>query len=762
MVSTGAAFEAQIRSYQLSGLDCANCAAKIEQRLQQELDPHASVNFAASTLRISSAKVTEAQRLIDAIEPGVVIHIDTVADSASHGVHGKMAAHDHGDHYLDAKAELWPLITAGVLFILGLVYRIQLAAIGWWAEYGVFLAAYLLVGRGVISAALRNLTHGQVFDENFLMTIATIGAFAIGELPEAVGVMLFYYVGELLQDMAVSRSRRSIHALLSIRPDYANLRTEDGITTVEPGQVAVGSEIVVRPGEKIPLDGEILSGESFVDTSALTGESVPRRVSPGETVLAGMVNGSGLLEVKVTKGYGQTSLARILDLVENAASRKAPTEKLMTKLARYYTPAVVLAAVLIAVIPPLVLPDAAFRDWLHRALVLLVISCPCALVISIPLGYFGGIGGASRRGILVKGANFLDALVHIDTAVFDKTGTLTEGVFEVQKVVPAEGYSEETVLSLAAQAEIHSSHPIALSIVKAAVKTAPWIKEAAAGALDNGRIGAQVSRAYQNSGQYEEIAGKGIRARINGSEILVGSSSLLTENGISFTPPPMDGFTTAFVAAGGQFVGTIAIADRIKSDATSAISRLRRLGVNKTVMLSGDAYGPAQRVAQEVGIDEVYAELLPDGKVAKLEGLLAQGRQRGAKRKLAYIGDGINDAPVLTRADVGIAMGGLGSDAAIEAADVVIMDDRPGKVAETIEIARYTRRIIIQNIVFAFGVKALFILLGIAGAATLWEAVFADVGVALLAVLNSARALRFQPEGQDSCCSLSGQAHPCC
>ncbi|NLY52088.1 MAG: cadmium-translocating P-type ATPase, partial [Firmicutes bacterium] len=528
----GAAFEAQIKTYPLSGLDCANCAARIENKLQQELDPQASVNFAASTLRISSAKAGQAQRVIDQIEPGVLIHIHTGPNGTQTGAYAKA----HGDHHHDAKLQLWPLITAGILFILGLIYRRELAELGWWVEYGIFLAAYFLVGRGVIAAALRNLTQGQVFDENFLMTIATIGAFAIGELPEAVGVMLFYYVGELLQDMAVSRSRRSIQALLAIRPDFANLKTEDGITIVDPGEVAVGSEIVVRPGERIPLDGQVLVGESFVDTSALTGESVPRRVAPGETVLAGMVNGSGLLQIKVTKGYGETSLARILDLVENAASRKAPTERLITKFARYYTPAVVLAAVLVAVVPPLLLPEAAFRDWLHRALVLLVISCPCALVISIPLGYFGGIGGASRRGILVKGANFLDALVNIDTAVFDKTGTLTEGVFEVQRVVPAEGYSPETVLGLAAQAEIHSSHPIAQSIVKAA----PSAAEAAAGALDNGRSSTQGNGKYRDNGQYdsgkyEEIAGKGVKARINGSEILVGNSSLLAENGVSFT-----------------------------------------------------------------------------------------------------------------------------------------------------------------------------------------------------------------------------------
>lgn len=764
-----AACEAQVKTYQLSGLDCANCAAKIEKKLQQELDPHASVNFAASTLRISAAKVGQAQKVISSVEPGVLIHTDVVFEDTQSGSQGAAGTEARGHSHHGAELQLWPLITAGILFIFGLIYRVELAAVSPWAEYGVFLAAYLLVGRKVIIAAGRNLYRGQVFDENFLMTIATIGAFAIGELPEAVGVMLFYYVGELLQDMAVTRSRRSIQALLSIRPDFANLKTEDGLVTVDPERVAVGNTIVVRPGERIPLDGEVLVGQSFVDTSALTGEAVPRRVSPGETVLAGMVNGSGLLEIRVTKEYGETSLARILDLVENAANRKAPTERIITKLSRYYTPAVVLAAALVAVVPPLVLPNAAFRDWVHRALVLLVISCPCALVISIPLGYFGGIGGASRRGILVKGANFLDALVNLDTAVFDKTGTLTEGIFEVQRVVPVNGYSAERVLSLAAQAEAHSSHPIAQSIIRAASR----LRETAAGASDNGAGSTPDAGRSQDKGkhhgtgpyagvQYEEIAGKGVKAKVDGTEILVGNSSLLTENGIDLTFPAADGFTQAFVAADGQFIGTITIADRVKADAASAISRLRRLGVNRTVMLSGDAPGPAQRVAEEVGIDEVHAGLLPAEKVAKLEAILAQGRNQKRKGKLAYIGDGINDAPVLTRADVGIAMGGLGSDAAIEAADVVIMDDSPGKVAEAVEIARYTRRIVIQNILFAFGVKTLFILLGIAGTATLWEAVFADVGVALLAVLNAARALRFRPQGQDSSCSLPGHVHQCC
>ena len=713
--------EAATETYTLSGLDCANCASKIEARLQKDLDAKATISFATSTLMMDAAKVSQAQAIIDALEPGVMIH------PKGQGQRSTTEAEVRESHRQSVR--LWPLIIAGILFGTGLIYKSQLETMGrGWGQYIVFLTAYFLVGGRVITAAIRNATQGQIFDENFLMTIATVGAFAIGNLPEAVGVMLFYYIGELLQDMAVSRSRSSIQSLLEIRPDFANLKTGDGIETVDPAQVPVGSMIIVRPGERIPLDGEIIEGNSFVDTSALTGESVPQRVCPGEAVLAGMVNHSGLLQVRVTKAYGETSLARILELVENAASRKAPTEHLITKLARYYTPVVVIGAVLVAILPPILIPGASLGEWVHRALVLLVISCPCALVISIPLGYFGGIGGASRRGILIKGANYLDALVDIDTVVFDKTGTLTEGVFQVQQVTPANGFTSETVLDLAAKAEAHSTHPIALSILKAnSLAESPTIGE----------------------GEYEEIAGKGVRARINGAEILVGNAKLLASSGVSFFPDSGNGVTTVYVAKDGKFAGTITIADQIKPDAATAIHDLYHLGVGKTVMLTGDAKGTAEQVGLEVGIDEIHAELLPDEKVTQLENLLAH--EDGRQGKLAFVGDGINDAPVLTRADVGIAMGGLGSDAAIEAADVVIMEDRPGKVAESIRIARHTRQIIIQNIILAFAVKALFIALGIAGVATLWQAVFADVGVALLAVLNSTRALRFRPSSQGIC-----------
>ncbi len=723
--------ESTAKHYPLHGLDCANCAAKIEARLQQELDPGATISFATGTLLIDPNKVSQAQIIIDSLEPGVKI----IMDDNDPGLGTKSGV--PGDHHTNV--QIWPLVAASVLFTFGLIFQSNLRAVaGPWGEYLVFLTAYFLVGHGVITVAVRNACRGQVFDENFLMTIATLGAFAIGNLPEAVGVMLFYYVGELLQDIAVSRSRNSIEALLEIRPEFANLKMIDSIKAVDPAEVAVGSVIMVRPGERVPLDGEVLTGDSFVDTSALTGESVPRRVSPGETVLAGMINHSGLLEVKVTKAYKETALARILELVENAASRKAPTEKLITRFARYYTPVVVFAAVLVATLPPLFIPDASLSEWVHRALVLLVISCPCALVISIPLGYFGGIGGASRRGILVKGANYLEALVDIDTVVFDKTGTLTEGVFQVQEVIPANGFTQEMVLDLAAQAEVHSSHPIALSILKAAsMSGSPRLSE----------------------GEYEEIAGKGVKANIDGIEVLVGNASLLASHGISFAAPSLNGATIVYVAKDNTFAGTIAVADDIKPDAATAIHELYHLGVKRTAMLTGDNKATANAVGKRLGIDEIHADLLPHEKVARLEALMANGNQ--GKGKLAFVGDGINDAPVLTRADVGIAMGGLGSDAAIEAADVVIMEDKPGKVAEAVRLARYTRRIIIQNIVLAFVVKLVFIALGIAGVASLWEAVFADVGVALLAVFNSTRALHPRFMAKSVCQCLPSQcSHP--
>ena len=704
-------------SCNLKGLDCGGCAAKIESRLRKELDPQAAVSFATSTLTIDSRQIQAAKAIIGEIEPHV-----TVIDN-SEAEHDHHSGHHHHDH---DSLGLGPLIASGLLFALGLIFRKDIAPMAnGWGEHIVFIAAYIFVGRDVVMTAIRNAARGQIFDENFLMTIATMGAFAIGNLPEAVSVMLFYYVGEMLQGMAVARSRGSIQELLDIRPDIAHLVTDTGSTDVDPVNINLGDTILVRPGERVPLDGKVLKGQSFMDTSALTGESVPRRVTVGETILAGMVNNSGLLEVEVTKTYGETTLARILELVEHGASRKAPTEQFITKFARYYTPVVVAGAALIAIVPPLFIPGALFADWLHRALVLLVISCPCALVISIPLGYFGGIGGASRQGILVKGANFLDALADVDTVVFDKTGTLTEGVFQVQHIRASQGFTENEVLQLAAKAEVHSSHPIALSIMEATGYEGP-----------------------SQEGDFQEISGKGMKVTIQGSEILVGNLSLLADHSID-TPKVKDLGTTVHVAKDGLYAGNILVADGIKATAAPSLHSLWHLGVKEMAMLSGDTQTAAENAAHQLGIGTVHAGLLPQDKVAKLEGIMAQ--KANPKGKLAFVGDGINDAPVLTRADVGIAMGGLGSDAAIEAADVVIMEDKLEKIGEAINIARHTRRIIIQNIAMAFAVKALFVALGVVGAASLWEAVFADVGVAILAVLNATRALRFQPKIKPDC-----------
>lgn len=610
------------------------------------------------------------------------------------------------------------IAAAAVAMVVGSIFHESLhatpAAV---AEYAVFLTAYWLVGRRVVLAAVRNIRRGQVFDENFLMTIATVGAMLIHELPEAVGVMLFYSIGEAVQDAAVDRSRRSIQALLDVRPDVAYVERGGELQPVSPEHVQVGEDVVVRPGERIPLDGDVMAGEAWVDTSALTGEPVPRRAAPGTPVMAGMVNTDGVLTVRVTKPYGESSAAKILALVERAAARKAPTEKFITTFARYYTPAVVGAAAAVALLPPLLVPGAVFSDWLYRALVLLVISCPCALVLSIPLGYFGGIGGASRRGILVKGANYLDALTQVHTVALDKTGTLTQGVFRVRSVTAVDGVSPETVLEYAAHAEHFSRHPIAASI-----------RDAYGRETDPARLG-----------DVEEVAGHGIVAEVDGRRVLAGNDRLLHREGVAHDDCSADG-TVVNVAVEGTLIGRLHIGDEIKPDAARAIRDLKRLGVTRTVMLTGDADAAARQVAAAVDIDEVHAGLLPEEKVEVLERLSAEARAAGGK--VAFAGDGINDAPVLTRADIGIAMGALGSDAAIEAADVVIMDDRPSRLPEAVAVARRTRRIVGQNIAFSLAVKAVFIALGAVGVATMWEAVFADVGVSLIALLNATRALR--------------------
>jgi Cd2+/Zn2+-exporting ATPase len=624
--------------------------------------------------------------------------------------------HNHGEEF-NLKNEIFPLVMILSLYAPGVIFENQLHntpySIG---EYLVFIPAYLLSGWSVLKTAGRNILRGRIFDETFLMTVATLGAIAIHKLPEAVGVMLFYKIGELFQDIAVSRSRNSIKALLEIRPDYANIQTEQGLKKVSPDTVKIGDIIVVKPGEKIPLDGEIFQGNSQIDTSALTGESVPRSVKPGEIVLAGTINKIGVLTIQVTKLFDESSIAKILDLVQNAKSKKAATEKFITKFARYYTPIVVFASLGVALLPPLFISGATSSEWIYRALILLVISCPCGLVISIPLGYFGGIGGAAKRGILVKGSTFLDSLNAVKTVVFDKTGTLTKGVFQVTKIVPQNGFFEEELLELAAKIESHSNHPIAQSIRNA---------------YGNNIDASDVK-------DYEEIAGCGIRAKVANKVVMAGSDRLLHQEAIAHDNCLVEG-TVIHLAVDNIYAGYIVIADELKEDAREAIQTLKKMGVEKTVMLTGDNHAIAARIAQEIGIDIYEAELLPEEKVNAIEKLLSTTEKHA---KVAFVGDGINDAPVIARADIGMAMGGLGSDAAIETADIVIITDAPSKVAQAIQIARKTRKIVWQNIGFALAIKGVFIGLGIFGIATMWEAVFADVGVALLAIFNATRVMK--------------------
>lgn len=578
----------------------------------------------------------------------------------------------------------------------------------------LFLIPYAVIGWDVLWKAIRNIAHGQVFDENFLMAIATVGAFALGEYPEGVAVMLFYQVGELFQSYAVGRSRQSIAALMDIRPDYANIEQDGKLVQVDPEDVAVGDTIVIKAGEKIPLDGVVLEGSSAVDTAALTGESLPRDVDPGDDVVSGCINQSGLLKVRVTKVFGESTVAKILDLVENSSSKKARAENFITRFARYYTPVVVIGAVLLAVLPPLLF-GGDWSDWLQRALIFLVISCPCALVISVPLSFFGGIGGASKQGILVKGSNYLEALAKTETVVFDKTGTLTKGTFQVTAVHP-DRISKGELLELAAMAESYSEHPISRSLREAYQKP-----------VDASRVT-----------DVEEISGHGVRAKVDGHDVYAGNGKWMDRIGASWRNCHRTG-TVVHVAVDGEYAGHIVISDAVKPDAAAAIEALKREGVKKTVMLTGDVKAAGEAVAREIGIDEVHAELLPGDKVDQVERLL---KNTSGKGKLAFVGDGINDAPVLSRADIGIAMGGLGSDAAIEAADIVLMDDKPSKLAVAVRISRKTLRIVRQNIVFALGIKLLFLTLGAFGMANMWEAVFADVGVSVLAILNASRALR--------------------
>ncbi len=612
------------------------------------------------------------------------------------------------------KKMLFRILLGAVCFAAALLLPLE-----GWLRLLSFLVPYAVIGWDVVWRAVRNISHGQVFDENFLMSLATIGAFFTGDYPEAVVVMLFYQVGELFQSYAVGRSRKSIAALMDIRPDFANMEQDGALVRVDPDEVAVGDVIVIKPGEKVPLDGVVLEGSSAVNTAALTGESLPRDVEPGDDVVSGCVNQSGLLRVQVTKAFGESTVAKILNLVENASAKKARAENFITKFARYYTPCVVLAAVLLAVVPPLF--AGGWGDWIHRALIFLVISCPCALVISVPMSFFGGIGGASKCGILIKGGNYLEVLANTDLVVFDKTGTLTKGVFNVTAVHPGD-CSEGQLLELAALAESYSDHPISRSL-----------KESYAIAPDTSRVG-----------EVAELPGRGVRAVVDGKTVCVGNGKLMDEIGVAWHPCHHIG-TTVHVAVQGVYAGHIVISDELKPDAAQAIAALKELGVRKTVMLTGDAKAVGEGVARQLGLDEVYTGLLPADKVSRVEQLLAQKEGKG---KLAFVGDGINDAPVLSRADLGIAMGAIGSDAAIEAADIVLMDDHPSKIATAMQISKKTIRIVRQNIVFALVVKAAVLALGALGFATMWEAVFADVGVSILAILNAMRALkvrRFQP-----------------
>lgn len=694
----------QQAKFTLQGLSCANCAGKIENEVSKIVGiTNASLDFATAGLSIEFDEQhsihtikEQVNAIIQEIEPEV--QLISSANNLSHEL------------LLETHLQKKLIRITLAIFFFGSTFFVQS---NFSLKLSLYLISYLLAGGGVLKSAARNLISGKVFDENFLMTIATFGAFAIGEYPEGVAVMLFYEIGEFFQALAVSRSRRSIAELMDIRPDYAHRKQGTEIITVNPELVEIGEIIIVKPGEKIPLDGEIVAGRSLLDTSALTGESIPRPAKVGDQVLSGFINNNGLIEIKVTKTYQDSTVAKILQLVQEASSKKAATENFITKFASYYTPVVVIAAVLLAVIPPLLIADATFNTWLYRALVFLIISCPCALVVSIPLSFFSGIGSASRQGILVKGGNYLEALNELQGIAFDKTGTLTEGTFKVTKIQPEE-ISEHELLTLAAYAECYSNHPIAQSIIHA--------------------YGQEIDSSLVTG--YQEIPGQGVQAIVNGQQILAGNSKLMDSNQVQY-PAISDTGSIIYLAVDGKYVGYLLIADSIKASSQAAIQALKDLGITNLSLVTGDQQAVADYVAQELGINQIYANLLPQDKVQVVEDLLAK-----STGKFAFVGDGINDAPVLARVDLGIAMGGLGADASIEAADIVLMGDDPAQLAKAINISRYTRKIVWQNITLALGVKILFLSLGASGAATLWEAVFADVGVTLLAVINSMRILR--------------------
>ncbi|HZJ75332.1 MAG TPA: heavy metal translocating P-type ATPase [Clostridia bacterium] len=697
------------KQFVLEGLCCGNCAVKIEKDVNKlEGVSFASVDFVSKTLTVDITDTAKLEKLTQQVE-GIVKRYDSNIIMIEKN--SEKPAVNQKSEDIKKWINRIRLIIGSVLFVLGLVLSLDETA-----RLIVFLLSYSLIGGDIVFRAARDLVKGRVFDESFLMSVATIGAFAIGVYPEGVAVMLFYKIGEALQRLAVNRSRKSISALMDIKPEYANLKKGSKIVKVSPEEVNIGDLIIIKPGEKVPLDGIVIEGNSALDTSALTGEAMPWEVSPNSQVLSASINQNGLLTVKVTKKFGESAVLKILELVENASSKKAPTENFITKFAKYYTPIVVLAAIAVAFIPPLIIPAATFSVWVYRALAFLVVSCPCALVISIPLGFFGGIGGASKNGILVKGGNFLEALNNIDTVVFDKTGTLTKGEFSVTEVTAVNGWTKDELLSVAAHIESFSNHPIALSIQKAYKND-----------IDKNRIS-----------QQEEIAGHGIRAVLNGKVVLAGNGKLMDSENVAWQAAETAG-SVVYVAVDGVFIGYIVVSDTLKEDSKKAIKELKKLGVKQIVMLTGDSKKSGEDIAKQLGIDKVFAQLLPNEKAEKLEEIK---NSKSTKGKVIFVGDGINDAPVLASADIGIAMGALGSDAAIEAADIVLMTDEPSKIADAVKIAKRTRLIVHQNIVFAIGVKLLTLILAAAGIATMWEAVFGDVGVTVLAVLNSMRAMK--------------------
>ena len=700
----------------VKGIDCVNCATKIEKR-NRSLDgvKDVSIDFINEKMELNTDKKED--EIVKLVQNATNLVEDNVKVSSMNAQHHNEDHHHNIDNVENIKKLL---IIGGLIYLFAIILPVNK-----YIKIILFVISYFIVGKDVLVSAYKNIRAGEFFDENFLMGIATIGAFLVGEYTEAVAVMLFYQVGELFQEMAVNKSRKSISDLMNIKPDFANLKVENEIKKVLPEEVNVNDLILVKPGEKVPLDGIIIEGTSTGDTAALTGESLPREFGVGDEILSGTVNNNGLLTIKVTKVFSDSTVSKILDLVQNASSKKSKTEKFITKFARYYTPIIVGVALLVATVPPFVLGNGTFYEWFYRALIFLVVSCPCALVISIPLGFFGGIGAASKNGILIKGGNYLEALDKVDTVIMDKTGTITKGTFKVVEInVKNDKISKEKLLEYVADVESFSNHPIAKSVVEEYEKN-----------------GQKVIK--ESIKKYDEISGYGISAELDDTNILVGNNKLMELEKIEYDFIESIG-TTIYVAIDREYAGNIVIADQIKEDSVNAVKALKNQGISNIVMLTGDNRNIANDIAKKVGINEVYSELLPNEKVDKVEEIFAKKENKDGK--VLFVGDGINDAPVLARADIGVAMGGVGSDAAIEAADVVIMTDELSKISDTIKIAKKTKKIVWQNIIFALSVKAIVLLLGILGLSTMWEAVFADVGVALIAVLNSTRVLNMKLE----------------